>query len=125
MLNRKISNNAKAIRVVEAVDDSVSKLWLQCRHVALIMECFAYMGRQTRTEYFGSYRSELLCLIYERIIDIHNFELILRVLEPIEIASIIARIGYLSFYNPMKPEGGIQLNLGRYEERVIAKILCK
>ena len=63
-------------------------------------------------------------MLYERIVDVHNFELVLRVLEPVEVAAVICRIGWLNFFNMMKPEGGIQLNLGRYEERVIAKALC-
>eukprot|EP00605_Chrysophyceae_sp_TOSAG23-4_P001328 GSChrysophyteH1.ASY1.ANO1.1445.1 assembled CDS len=121
---KRISNAAKAVRIMEALDDSFSKLWLLCRHVTLILECFAYIGKQPRTQSFGSYRVDLCCLLFERIIDVHNFELVLRVLEPFEVAALICRIGWLNFFNPMKPEGGIQLNLGRYEERVIAKILC-
>ena len=124
MLSSDISTRAKAIRVVEVVDDALCKLWILCRHVALVMEVFQFLGSQPRTTHFGSYRSDLCCLLYERIVDPHNFELVLRVLEPFEVATIICRIGWLSFYNIMKPEGGIQLNLGRYEERIIAKMLC-
>jgi len=124
MLSPDISKKAKAIRIVEILDDSFSKLWLLCRHVAVVMEVLQFIGGQARTVHFGSYRSDLVCLLYERIVDIHNFELVIRVLEPFEVAAITCRIGWLNFYNVMKPEGTIQLNLGRYEERCIAKMLC-
>lgn len=124
MLSPAISKKAKAIRIMEILDDSFSKLWLLCRQVAVVLEVFQFIGGAARTANFGSYRSDLVCLLYERIVDIHNFELVLRILEPFEVAAITCRIGWLNFYNVLKPEGAIQLNLGRYEERCIAKMLC-
>ena len=124
LLDPSISKNAKAVRVIDMLDDFFSKLWLYSRHLALILESFEYLGKIHHTADFGSYRSDICCLLYERVCDVHNFELVLRVLEPFEIAAIICRMGWLNFYNPLKPEGAIQLNLSRYEERVIAKMLC-
>ena len=124
LLHDAITKRAKSLRILEALDESFSKLWIYCRHLALILECFEHMGRIHRTAYFGSYRSDLVCQLYERLVDINNFELVLRVLEPFEVAAVLCRVGWLNFYNPMKPEGAIQLNLRRYEERMIAKFLC-
>jgi len=40
-----------------------------------------------------------------------------------EHAAVIARIGVLNLFNPWKPEGAVQLDLSRWEERQMAKIL--
>lgn len=42
-------------------------------------------------------------------------------MTPYEAACFIARIGFLNIFNPCKPEGFWELNIGRREERVIAK----
>ena len=41
-----------------------------------------------------------------------------------EAACLIARIGWLKIFNPMKPEGSYALDLSRWEERMMAKSLC-
>ena len=41
-----------------------------------------------------------------------------------EAACLIARIGWLKVFNPMKPEGSYALDLSRWEERMMAKSLC-
>ena len=123
LLSPGISNEAKAARMVDAIDGVFSKQWIMCRHLALICQCFAQLGRISRTKIFGSYRSEIVVLLFERLVDVQNFELVLRELEPVEIATVTARIGWLNFYNPMKPEGTVETNLAIYEERVIAKML--
>lgn len=124
ILHDQVSKRAKALRVLEALDDSFSKLWLLCRHLALIVEAFEHMGKLHRTAYFGSYRSDLVCQLYERLVDIRNFDLVLRVLHPHEVAAVKCRLGWLNFFNPLKPEGAFQLNLSRYEERMLAKFMC-
>jgi hypothetical protein len=102
MLHPQVSKRAKAQRILEALDDSFSKLWLLCRHLALILECFEHSGKVHRSVYFGSYRSDLVCQLYERLVDVHNFDLVLRVLEPYEVSACICRIGWLNFFNPLR-----------------------
>ena len=124
ILHDQVSKRAKALRLLEALDDSVGKQCLLCRHLALILASFEHVGKLHRTAYLGSYGSHLVCHLYEKLVDVHNFDLVLRVLHPHEVAAVTCRLGWLNFFNPLKPEGGIQLNLRRYEERMIAKFLC-
>ena len=65
----------------------------------------------------------MLVSLFARIFDLHNFEIILSVLEPQEVAALYARIGILNIFNPMKPETSYEVNLGRKEDRVFAKII--
>jgi hypothetical protein len=48
----------------------------------------------------------------------------MEVLSPYEVACVYTRLGWLSLYNPCKPEGSWELDLGRREERIVAKTLC-
>jgi hypothetical protein len=41
-----------------------------------------------------------------------------------EHACVVARIGLLNLFNPWKAEGSYQLDLSRWEERQIAKMLA-
>ena len=44
ILHDQVSKRAKALRLLEALDDSFGKLWLLCRHLALILESFEHMA---------------------------------------------------------------------------------
>jgi hypothetical protein len=46
------------------------------------------------------------------------------VLTPYERGTLYCRIGWLKMWNPLKPEGSWELDLGHHEERVVAKMLC-
>jgi len=114
--------SVKANRIVEAIVDIFSRVYLRSRHLALILRWF-FIGRHHRTRHFGSYRVELAVQLFCRVVDTHNFDLVLRVLQPYECAHFICRMGILNVFNPLKPEGAHCLCLARRDERVAAKIL--
>ncbi len=114
----------KAHRIVELLEDVFSRNWIYARHLALILESFVQYGYYKQTKYFGTYRVELVIALFARVVDLHNFEFVLEVLSPFEVACIICRLGYLNLYNPCKPEGSWELDMSRREERIIAKTLC-
>lgn len=89
--------------------------------ICIILELFSF-GMIPKT-IFGSYRVELLIFLFGRILDLQNFYHILRVLTSEEHAAIIARLGWLNILNPTKIEGVYRLDLSRWEERQVAKIL--
>jgi hypothetical protein len=123
LLSSGVSTAAKAARMIDALDAALNKQWLLSRHLALVCELFAHLGSAKRTSIFGTYRVDIVVMLFERLVDTHNFDLVLRVLTPYEVACVIARIGWLNIFCPMKPEGCIELNLGVYEERQIAKMV--
>jgi hypothetical protein len=94
-----VKPQAKAARLLELLDDVFGKLWLYCRHVAIICECYKNLGTIKKTDSFGTYRVELVIALFERIVDMHNFELIMRVLEPFEVGCLYCRLGLLLTYS--------------------------
>lgn len=119
-----VTATAKASRVCDALMESMSKIHITCRQLALVFVVFP-QGRIWKTESFGTYRVELLILLYHRIIDIHNLEVVLYHLTPEEIGCVYCRLGWLHTFNPMKPEGHYFINLRHYEDRQFFKmIIC-
>jgi hypothetical protein len=117
------SYNAKCVKIVNAITDIVTRIFIQARHLALIVKWFR-LGRTHKTRHFGTYRVELVILLFSRVLDIHNMDLVFSELSPYEVACIYCRLGILNLFNPLKPEGSICLNLARHDERIIAKILA-
>lgn len=73
---------------------------------------------------FGTYRVEVLVNLFNRLTDLHNFDCVLAVLTPYEVACVQCRVGILHYFNPLKPEGYHTADLSVRDERVVAKILA-
>jgi hypothetical protein len=93
------------------------------RYLALIVKMFEGFGSVDRTEYFGSFRVDLVVSLFARVLDVNNFELVLNCMTAKEVGCVYARLGWLKLYNPMKPEGSYVLDLRVNEERQVAKTL--
>jgi len=124
LMSKKVRKESKAVRLTELLGEVLMHVWIRCRHLALLMECFKKFGSVKKAVHFGSYRTELAVSLFSRVVDPHNFELVMRVLDPYEAGCLVSRIGLLNIFNPMKPEGCWELDLGRYEERVVAKTMA-
>jgi hypothetical protein len=117
-----VSDQAKAARIVELIEDMFAHVWILCRHLAAIIVAFP-CGSSARTDFFGSYHVDLIVSLFNRIVDIHNFEVIMSVLNAQECAQVYCRIGWLNIFNPTKPEGYWVVDFNRYEERMVGKML--
>ena len=71
-----LSANAKCVKMNEAIEDLTSRVFLLCKHVALLLEKYS-LGQTKKTQHFGTYRVELVLDLFPRILDIHNFEVVL------------------------------------------------
>jgi len=116
--SRSIPQCAKAARLNEFLEDTLGKEWLLARQVWVLIKRFT-LGAINRTS-FGTYRVEIFIQLFSRILDVHNIEIILRELTAAEIACVQCRIGMLKLFNPMKPDGAVELHLHRYEERRVS-----
>lgn len=110
-----------AANIVAFFDELFGMTFLRCRHVVVILEAFTG-GRLKKTDY-GSYHTELVITLFQHIKDLHNFELVLSALPSEEHANVLGRLGFLTLFNPVRPEGSVRLHLGSYEQRQVAKIL--
>ena len=96
---------------------------MRCRHLALMVKCFQLVGGHKKINSFATFRVELIVNLFERLADLHNFELVLSCLCSIEHAMLLARVGHLSLFNPMKPEGAYELDLSVWDQRQVTKAL--
>eukprot|EP00606_Chrysophyceae_sp_TOSAG23-5_P000693 GSChrysophyteH2.ASY1.ANO1.40.1 assembled CDS len=117
-----VSKEAKSARINESLEDIFSNCWLLCRHVAAVVVATPD-GSSGRTDHFGSYHVDLIVSLFARIVDVHNFEVVMKQLNPEECAQLYCRIGWLNLFNPTKPEGMYCLDFCRYEERLCAKMM--
>ena len=123
IISNVVTPEAKGYRMWELLEEALKGCWVRCRHLALIMECFETLGNVKKTEHFGTYRVELLVSLFGQVIDVHNFEIVSRVLTAYEMGCVYARLGMLMLYNPMKPEGTWEMDLSQLDERAIMKTL--
>jgi hypothetical protein len=79
----------------EAIEDITSRIFLLSKQVALLMERYT-LGKAKKTQNFGTYRVELLLELFPRILDIHNFEVVLAELDAQEVACVYCRLGILN-----------------------------
>jgi ribosomal protein L12E/L44/L45/RPP1/RPP2 len=121
---RGVSKHAKASRFVEAVEEAFQQLWILSRHLALLVVLFQELFEDVaKTKYFGSYAADIVVLLYSRVVDLHNFEIVWEVLSAQDCACVVGRIGLLNVFNPMKPDVTMELDLRRREERMVAKMI--
>ena len=121
--SRTFSVGMKAKRIIEVLQDVLSRSFLMSRHIAIIIDCFRPFGEQKATAYFGTYNVELVITFFDKIIDMHNFDVVLNRLTAFEVACLYCRLGILSIYNPAKPEGGWELNMSRWYVRTTQTML--
>lgn len=121
-MSHKISGEAKAARFCEVIEETFSTIWLDCRQVSLILQKVPH-AFLPQSENFGSYAVSLAVSLFGRVVDPHNAEIILRSFSAHDAACFWCRIGFLNLFNPVKPEGTLELNLARTEESLVARML--
>ena len=55
---------------------------------------FEQIGSTNKTDFFGTYRVDLVVTLFSRILDIHNFELVMHCLTPYEAGCVYMKIGW-------------------------------
>jgi len=112
---------ANCARIVDDMEQAFATKWIYARHLALIAKCFR-TGTLKKTD-FGTYRVELIVSLFCRIKDSHNFDLVLASVTAEEHGMLMARLGILNIFDPLRPEGGFCLDLSTWEERQVVKML--
>jgi hypothetical protein len=122
--NKTISYRAKSARMLEVIGTNICNVWLRCRHLALLVIYFRFkVGNAHKTKHFGNYVVDLVVSMYVRLTDLQNFDTVMKLLNARETAAVYCRLGLLNIFNPMKPDGAIELELSRREEKVVAKMI--
>lgn len=124
LMNSNVSDDAKSRKLIDCLEESLGRMWILSRHLALLVSLFKKVGYKKSTEYYGTHRVDLIVLMFGAVVDLHNFDIVLKELDAYETACLYCRIGLLNIYNPCKPEGSWELDLSRREERLVVKTLC-
>lgn len=110
-----------ALRILDALETLLMGRFISSAQLATLTETFP--SGDTFINDYSTFRTEMIVTLFPRVIDLYNFDMVLRELTPKEIAIIIYRIGWLNIWNPFKPDGFYVLNMNRYEERQLLKLL--
>jgi len=114
--SRRVSNNTAPTLpgFLIQIQLNLMDYWFSCKQVrSLLLE-------------FGvplSQRKNLAISLFSRVVDLRNFNVVLEVFSEEDQAYIVAILGMLNTWNPMNPDGFIELDLSRREERQIGKML--
>ncbi len=119
-----VQPEAKASRISDMIVETFEYSNFCCRHLAMMMNLFYSYGHKRSSKFFGTYRVEVIVRLFTRLVDLHNFDLVLKTLTPFECGCIKMRIGILNYWNPLKIDGGIELDISYRDERVVCKCLC-
>lgn len=91
--------------------------WITVQHAVALLSLWP--------EPFASSRCDFACVLFDRIVDLHNFNGVLAALTDAEAAQCIYRLGWLNIWTPLLPDNYYELDLTRYEEREVAKALVR
>ena len=106
--------------IIPFLEGLLGETALYCKHLSLLLLVFTG-GRAVKSK-FGSYHVELIIALFRHLKDIQNFELILMRLTPVDHACIMGRLGCLTIFNPVKPEGNVRVHLSYYDQRQVETI---
>jgi hypothetical protein len=133
----------RSVHTLEYLVAELAHRWIYCRQLSVLVQLY-YFGVVAHSS-FGSYRVELIVKLFDRIVDLHNFQFVLMHLTAAEHAAVMARIGewlllvcsvwselvseplhqhrhtagILNYFNPCNASGGLQLDLSRWDERQV------
>lgn len=91
--NGSLSKSVFHVLLLLFLEAELCSSWLYCKQVAFMLEVFT-IGVVDRSQ-MGSYRVELLVRLFDRIVDLYNFEMIMMNLNAEEQAAVYFRIGNL------------------------------
>lgn len=91
--------------------------WITVQHAVALLALWP--------EPFASSRCDAVCVLFDRIVDLHNFSGVLAALTDAEAAQCLYRLGWLNLWTPLLPDNYYELDLTRYEEREVAKALVR
>ena len=116
-----IDKEVLAMRTIDALEDALCGRLITSSQLLMMVK--ALPGGTMKKNNFGTMRVELIVSFFSKVIDLLNFERVLKVLTSHEIGMLQFRIGVLNMWCPIKAAGYYYLNLARREEKQVARVL--
>lgn len=116
-----IDKEVLAMRTIDALEDALCGRLITASQLVIMVK--ALPGGTMKKNNFGTMRVELIVSFFSKVIDLLNFERVLKVLTSHEIGMLMFRIGILNMWSPIKAASYYYLNLARREEKQVARLL--
>lgn len=91
MKDARPSAEYRSAHLLEYLLAELGHRWVYCRQLSVAVQLYSF-GVVAHSN-FGSYRVELIVKLFDRIVDLHNFQFVLMHLTSVEYAALLARIG--------------------------------
>lgn len=106
---RRLNSKKSNLKVLE-LQLAVTKYYFSVERVLKILNCFAEdTNMQVRV---------IVCM-FSRIVELHNFDIIIRHVSAAAIQDVLSRIGVLNCLNPLKPCLDLRLKLKYVDNRIL------
>jgi len=115
---------AEERQVEEEVVEIVTQLSDEQIVLQEMTEAFEFAKTNSAPCEYGTVRVELIITLFSLLVDVVNFDLVLKCLSLKERAAVIFRLGWLNTWSPLKLNSGFfSLDLARREEKQVARML--
>jgi hypothetical protein len=112
---RRLSNTKSNLKLLE-LQLAVTKYCFSPERILKIMNCFAEDA---------NLQVKVIVCMFGRLVDLHNFEIIIRHVSAAAIQDVLSKIGVLNCLNPLKPCLDLRLKLKYMDNRVLVHSYLK
>jgi hypothetical protein len=91
MVDEHPSAEYRSLHMLEYLITELAHRWIYCRQLSIVVQLYQF-GAVAQSSH-GSYRVELIVKLFDRLVDLHNFQFVLMHLSAAEHAAVLARIG--------------------------------
>ena len=117
-----LASYMRAKRTVDALLDTLGGRLMTCAQMCVMLDRLPEGGFFVKNVY-SSLKVDMIIPFFGQLVDPINFEMVLRILSPMEVGMLQFRLGWLNIWNPLKPEGYVLLDISRREERQVLRML--
>lgn len=110
-------------RLIDGMTADFGVRIISCAQLAVLVLLLPF--KALKKDSFTTFRVELIVRLYSNLCDKFNFDRVLRLLLPFEYALILYRLGALTIFSVLRPQGNYVLSLSNPEERLLGRVLLQ
>lgn len=96
---------------------------ISCAQLAILVLLLPF--KSLKKDFYSTFRVELIVRLYSNLCDKYNFDRVIRLLLPMEYALLLYRLGALTIFSAVRPQGSYMLNMADPEERLLGRVLLQ
>jgi hypothetical protein len=110
-------------RLVDGMTADFGVRVISCAQLAILVLLLPF--KALKKDSFSTFRVELIVRLYSNLCDKFNFDRVSRLVMPAEHALMNYRLGILTTFSSLRPQGSYMLSLADPEERLLARVLMQ